>query len=248
MRGLALEDVYFAYRKSRPVFQSFDFEFASGSTLLLGPNGAGKSTLLGLCASTLRPASGTIAAGQVRACGSTLRSFRRRISFMPQQIKPIPGLTVREQVAYVGWLKGLSRDDAWDRSLVALERMDLGHLGERRPRTLSGGELRRVGVAQTLVHDARWVLMDEPTAGLDPAQRAEFQAMALELRGDVDLIISTHQTDDIDATYDRVVVLDKGVVRFSDSTARFLDLGKGAPGSSQRVVSAYQQALTAHVR
>jgi ABC-2 type transport system ATP-binding protein len=244
MASLTLEDVDFAYKNGRPVFRSFNFAFDDGSTLLLGPNGAGKSTLLGLCASILTPRNGSVSAGAVRASGRDLRTFRGHIAFMPQRIKPMPGLTSREQVAYVGWLKGLSRDEAWKGAKRALERVDMARLGDRRPRTLSGGELRRLGVAQTLVHKARWILMDEPTAGLDPAQRAEFQSLASELRSDVDLVISTHQTEDIGTIYDRVVVLDAGDVRFSGTTDRFLGLGDGPAGSSQRVVSAYQRALT----
>jgi ABC-2 type transport system ATP-binding protein len=242
---ITLSDVTFRYRRGRDVLRSFDFEFPAGLTLLLGPNGAGKSTLLGLAASALRPATGRIALGSLTATGRALRAFRRRVAWMPQQLQPFPGLTVREQVAYVGWLKGMAKRDAWERSIVALEQVGLGGFENRSPRKLSGGELRRLGVAQTLVHEAGWILMDEPTSGLDPLQRRQFHTVIGRLRGAANLVISTHQTEDIDSNYDSVVVLSAGRVCFCGTTRAFLALGSGPVGSSGHVVSAYERALAA---
>jgi ABC-2 type transport system ATP-binding protein len=243
MTGIQFRNVTFAYRAGRPVLRDFSFEFEGGSTLLLGPNGAGKSTLLGLAASALTPRSGEIRMGDLEAAGSSLSAFRRALAWMPQQVSIFPGLSVREQVAYVGWLKGLAKDEAWERSADALARVNLEHQTDRRPGTLSGGERRRLGVAQTLVHEAPWVLMDEPTAGLDPAQRADLQTLIHSLRGSASVVVSTHVTDDIDAGYERVVVLGAGEVRFSGTTEAFLALAHGASDSS-RVVSAYRRALS----
>jgi ABC-2 type transport system ATP-binding protein len=237
---LELTGVTFRYGRGPLVLRSLDFSFPAGATLLLGPNGAGKSTLLGLAASALRPRSGRVALGDLEAAGSSLAAFRRRVSWMPQRIEPFPGLTVREQVAYVGWLKGMSRREAWKRSLPALEKVGLGGFEERSPRRLSGGELHRLGLAQTLVHDAEWILMDEPTAGLDPAQRERFHSVVARVRGKVNVVISTHQTEDIDANYDSVVVLGAGEIRFAGPPRRFLAL---APDG--RVASAYGRALGA---
>lgn len=241
MATLALHDVTFGYGRRPPVLRGFSFEFAPGSTLMLGPNGAGKSTLLGLAVSALRPQAGRVTLGEVEASGSSLRTFRRLLAWMPQRISPIPGLTVREQVAYAGWLKGMARAEAWDGSLPALARVDLADHAGRSPRDLSGGELRRLGVAQTLVHRARWLLMDEPTAGLDPAQRMGFQDLIAEL--DVDLVVSTHQTDDISSTYGHVLVLAAGEVRFHGPTRSFLGLAAGDRGARDAVVGAYRRAL-----
>jgi ABC-2 type transport system ATP-binding protein len=239
--ALAFNHVFFGYGRRRSVLEDLSFEFRDGSTLLLGPNGAGKSTMLGLAASALKPDAGEVLMDGISASGGSLREYRRRLSWMPQHIRPMPGLSVREQVAYAGWLKGMSKAAAWDRSRHSLEQVGLAQNADRRPRDLSGGELRRLGVAQTLVHDARWLLMDEPTAGLDPAQRMDFQNLVSELRESVQLVISTHQTEDIDSNYDWVVVLNEGRVRFSQSTGNFLRLGEGSPNP---VVSAYRQALT----
>jgi ABC-type multidrug transport system ATPase subunit len=224
------------------VFEDFDHAFEAGSTLLLGPNGAGKSTLLGLAASVYAPQQGVVALGEIVASGRSLGAYRRRVAWMPQQIRPIPGLSVREQVSYVGWLKGMDSRSASRQALSALEDVGLEAHAGRRPRDLSGGELRRLGLAQTLVHGADFVLMDEPTAGLDPAQRSGFQQLVGELRSRASIVISTHQTDDIDLSYDRVVVIGAGTIRFNGSTADFLALG-GSETGHRRVVDAYERAL-----
>lgn len=235
--SLSFERVRFGDRRGRTVVDSLDFAFPAGATVLLGPNGAGKSTLLGLGASALRPRSGRVVVDGVVAAGASLRTFRRRVAWMPQQIAPFPVVTVREQVAYVGWLKGMPRHDAWRSSVAALERVGLGGFEDRRAGELSGGELRRLGIAQTLVHGAAWILMDEPSAGLDPAQRAAFRRTVAALRGRVSCVISTHQTEDIDASYDWVVVLGAGRIRNTSAVGDFLELGGGD------VVTAYERTL-----
>jgi len=243
---LSLSNISFAYaRRRRLVLDDLSLEFADGATLLLGPNGAGKSTILGLAATTLRARTGSIHIDGVRAAGRQLRAYRRSLAWMPQDVQVVPGLTVREQVAYVGWLKGLRKKDAWHRAEGALDRVSLSALADERPDRLSGGERRRLGVAQVLVHDATWMLMDEPTAGLDPLQRADFHVLVASLRHEINLVISTHQTEDIDSSYDNVVVIDGGQIRFDDSAAAFLALGASQASVSEAVIDAYRRTIAA---
>jgi ABC-type multidrug transport system ATPase subunit len=213
----------FAYRRHRPVFTNLDLTLPEGLSVLLGPNGAGKSTLLGLAASVLQPAAGTVTyRGRDTRRTRDRRAHRRAVGFMPQHIAPVPGLTVREQVAYAAWLKGSNRADAWSASAAALARVGLTKLDARRSHELSGGQLRRVGLAQSLVHDAEVVLMDEPTAGLDPRQAERFVRLLAEVTQDTHVVVSTHQIADVADVYTTVTVLDRGVVRFQGSTGEFL--------------------------
>ncbi|WP_338484896.1 ATP-binding cassette domain-containing protein [Streptomyces sp. SCSIO 75703] len=100
----------YRYRRGPVVLDRLSFGFPAGRTVLLGPNGAGKTTLLALAASVLKPRTGTVAfAGLDPAIRAQLRVYRRRVGWMPQHITPVPGMTCREQVAYAGWLKGMSR-------------------------------------------------------------------------------------------------------------------------------------------
>ncbi|MFE4057826.1 ATP-binding cassette domain-containing protein, partial [Streptomyces sp. NPDC059096] len=159
----------YQYRRGPVVLDRLSFAFPSGRTVLLGPNGAGKTTLLALAASALKPRSGTVSFdGLNPAVRSQLRPYRRQVGWMPQHITPVPGTTCREQVAYAGWLKGMSRRDAWDGALEALERVGLAKKADQQASSLSGGQLRRVGVAQTLVHSSRRGRQAEPPAGGDP--------------------------------------------------------------------------------
>src|SRR5579884_2130928 len=203
---IQISDCRFSYRSGVPVLDNFSLSLGKGATVLLGPNGAGKSTLLGLSASALRPGSGDVRLGDLSTgTRRSLRSYRRKVAWLPQQVKPLAGLRVREQVSFSGWLKGMSRTAAWEASALALHKVQLEKMADRRASELSGGQLRRLGIAQALVHDAEVVLLDEPTAGLDPSQRAVFRRLLADLRGTADFVVSTHQTEDLGDIYDTVV-------------------------------------------
>lgn len=225
-RRLGFHGVTFRYsRRSAPVLRGFTWQLPLGRTVLLGPNGAGKSTLLSLAADALRPQAGEIHIGSLNPARRRDRSeYRRAVGWMPQQVRAVPGLGVREQVAYSAWLKGLSTAESWIRAEAALEQVDLLPLASRRTSQLSGGQLRRVGLAQVLAHDAEMLLLDEPTAGLDPAQRARFRKVLGGIGTDRPVVVSTHQVDDLDELYDSVVVLDDGAIRFEGSLASFMSL------------------------
>lgn len=214
--ALEIHDCHFGYR-SKPVINGLSYRLPSGTTVLLGPNGAGKSTLLSLMASVHRPRSGRITYNGV---ASTSRRYRRLIAWMPQHITAIPGLTAREQVAYTGWAKGMSNAHAWEQAALALGRVDLTAQSDVRSSALSGGQLRRVGVAQALVHQAEVLLLDEPTAGMDPHQRRLFRDMLARLEN-VTVLLSTHDVADLAEEADHVAVLSGGALAFEGTTEGF---------------------------
>lgn len=226
------------------MLDSLTMQFPPGCTVLLGPNGAGKSTLLSLGATSLAPASGSVLLGRLDGTrGRSRRQYRQRVGWLPQRVQPISSLTVREQAAYVGWLKGLSRGEAWDRSARALERVRLADLGHRRSHELSGGQLRRLGIAQTLVHRAEVVLLDEPTAGLDPVQRGVFRDLLGDLAESVHFIVSTHQTEDLADVYDTVVVFDHGRPVFQGSVPAFFATAPATAPADRRAEVAYRSLV-----
>ncbi|RMI34767.1 ATP-binding cassette domain-containing protein [Streptomyces triticirhizae] len=218
--NLELSALTYGYRRRRPpVIEKLDYRLPDGLTVLLGPNGAGKSTLLKLAASALAPRAGTVSLGGL-AYGSP--SYRRAVAWMPQAITPLPSLTAREYVAYVGRLKGMARSDAWERAERALARVELADRAGERTSRLSGGQLRRVGVATALVHEARVLLLDEPTAGMDPRQRRVFRDLLAALRDEVHILMSTHDVADLAEEADQVTVLDRGRVLHTGTTGSFL--------------------------
>ncbi|MEO8247375.1 MAG: ATP-binding cassette domain-containing protein [Chloroflexota bacterium] len=247
--GLSFRDLTFAYPRSTVmggvgagVFESFNWSAPPGATVILGPNGAGKTTLLSLAATALRPTAGTV---RLDGWDTTRRrdvaAIRRAVGWMPQHVRAIPGLTAREQVAYAGWLKGMRRSDAWREAAGALAMVGLTGEEDRRMSQLSGGQQRRVGLAQLLVHQAQMLLLDEPTAGLDPGQRARFRETVRSLRSSTPLVVSTHQVDDLTDLFDTVVVLDSGRIRFQGDVRAFLALAPA--GSTHPAEAAYATSV-----
>ena len=154
---------------------------------------------------------------------------------MPQDVPPIPGLRVDEQVAYSGWLAGLSRRDAQSRAVEVLAAVNLSDKASSRASRLSGGQLRRVGLAQALVVNPQVLLLDEPTAGLDPAQRHPFREVLKSVpSGDQVVVVSTHLVDDIEDLYDRVVVMNEGCVIFAGTPDEFINLSEPGPNRAER--------------
>lgn len=237
--SLVFNHVSFRYGLKTPVFNDFSLQIDARATVLLGPNGAGKSTLMAIAASHLSPSSGSVTCNGGTAKGRHLATYRESVAWIPQQITPMPGLTVREQVAYAGWLKGMPKDSAWKASEDALRRVDLTRLAERKSHQVSGGQLRRMGIAGALTHRSELILMDEPTAGLDPTQRLVFRELVDDLAGSVQVIVSTHQTEDLADLYTHVVVLAHGKICFQGSPADFHALAPNATHGREQAEAAY---------
>ncbi len=237
--------VTFGYSRRRPpVLRDFAWQVPSGRTVLLGPNGAGKSTILGIGAGSLRPVSGWCEVDGVRSDRRGERaSYLRRVGWMPQHTRPIPGLRVHEQVAYAGWLQGMSRSDATEAARAALERVGLTNVRQRRSHELSGGQTRRMGLAEAIIVPRSTLLLDEPTAGLDPAERQRFRTILEQASQDADVVVSTHEVEDLTDSYDTVVVLNSGQIVFSGSVGAFL--AHAPSGSRAPATDAYAGIVNA---
>ncbi|MFC7310570.1 ATP-binding cassette domain-containing protein [Streptomyces monticola] len=246
---LHFDGVAFWYNRKTAVLSDFNLSVSDPATVLLGPNGAGKSTLLALAASQLAPKAGRVSWKRLSPSrGRDRTPYRRAVAWLPQSVTAMPGLTVREQVAYAGWLKGMSRTDAWDASREALKRVNLSELADRRSHQLSGGQARRMGLAGALTHESELILMDEPTAGLDPTQRKVFRNLLAQLVPEVHVLVSTHQTEDLADTYSHVVVLDRSAVLFQGSTRDFHGLtGTGHLGLREQAEAAYASLVQREV-
>ncbi|MFZ2502025.1 MAG: ATP-binding cassette domain-containing protein, partial [Nocardioides sp.] len=160
-------------------------------------------------------------------------------AWMPQSVRATSGVSVRQQVALHGWLAGMSKTHAWDEAFNALRQVDLSDLAQRRATKLSGGQRARMGLAQALVHDADVLLLDEPTAALDPDQKDSFVALLNRIAAEKIVVVSSHDVSDFEASYDHVVVLERGQVRFDGPTTAFLR----PDGHDRTAVEAYRDAL-----
>ncbi len=204
---------------------------------LLGPNGAGKTTLMRTLAGILHPTSGTIRVGDHDMAGERERlAVKRILGYLPQDLGLYPDLTAREFLDYIGILKGLADKKARRRRVeVLLETLALADVGNRKLKTYSGGVKRRVGIAQALLNDPRLLIVDEPTAGLDPEERIRFRTLLSDLAGDCTVLLSTHIVEDIAQTCRTLAVIAQGRVIFQGTT---LDLVARANGGVWTVTTA----------
>jgi ABC-2 type transport system ATP-binding protein len=202
--------------RGTPALESVDLMFCPGITGLLGPNGAGKTTFLRIVATVLAPD-----AGDVRLLGRTpdtpdrLAEIRRRLGYLPQEMGFPRGFTAFGFVDYMAVLKEwTARASRHDEVRRVLDLVDLGDLTTKRISALSGGQRRRVALAQALLGEPELLLLDEPTTGVDPEQRVTLRQVLSRAGEQSTVLLSTHQTEDVAALCDRVVVLDAGRVRF----------------------------------
>lgn len=191
-------------------------EIGPGLTGLLGPNGAGKTTLLRIAATVLAPDGGTVRLlGRDPAGGADRHHIRTRLGYLPQEPGFYRAFTVRDFVDYVAVLKEITatsaRRDEVHRviALVGLESQE-----GKKIRALSGGMRRRLALAVALLGKPDLLLLDEPTAGLDPEQQLRFRELVSQLPDRPTVLLSTHQTTDVVALCERVIVLSGGRVRF----------------------------------
>lgn len=217
---VSLDGISLRYSARRWALSGVDAELDGDVVAVLGPNGAGKSTLLGILSLQLAPTAGTFSVGtfDIGDKGAA-NSFRRRLGFMPQHLDLFPGYTCREFLRYVAWMREV-RGDAIENSVSrALALVDLVHAGDLRIKVLSGGMRQRLGLAQALVNTPSLLILDEPTVGLDPRQRAEFRERLRDL--DCQIIIATHLVEDVAALADTVLLIDEGRAQFAGSLPEF---------------------------
>jgi ABC-2 type transport system ATP-binding protein len=178
---------------------------------LLGPNGAGKTTLIRALATVLPVAAGELQLlGRPVRKGNDLREIRRELGYLPQHLGFYPRFTVREFVEYMAWMKQMPDREIPAAVQRAIERVGLADQADKKLRALSGGMLRRAGIAQAIVHEPRILLLDEPTAGLDPAQRVGFRDLLRDLGLDSCVLVSTHLVEDVSAACSNVVIMADG--------------------------------------
>jgi ABC-2 type transport system ATP-binding protein len=213
---------------------------------LLGPNGAGKTSLLRMLATVLPPSE-----GQLRLLGRSpknvgeRREIRRRLGYLPQNLGYYPAFTVVEFIEYFALLKEMPAKQVPKAVAAAVERVDLGPKAKARLRTLSGGMLRRVGIAQAIVNDPELLLLDEPTAGLDPEQRVQFRALMRDFGQRATVIVSTHLVEDVGAACSEVALMDAGKIVFRGTPAELTARGTGHGVGDAPLERGYSAVLAA---
>jgi ABC-2 type transport system ATP-binding protein len=207
---LKIRELVKVYPGPVTALQGINLDVPVGMFGLLGPNGAGKTTLMRILAGLLEPTS-----GQVTLDGEDIladpRKVWRRLGYLPQDFGFYPQLTGEKMLAHLLELKGVEAPGGMKKLCAELlERVNLAHAAKRRVRTYSGGMRQRLGIAQAIAGNPRLIIVDEPTAGLDPEERLRFYRILAELAEDRIVLLSTHIVEDVAVLCPRFVVIRKG--------------------------------------
>jgi ABC-2 type transport system ATP-binding protein len=242
--NVTLTDVHRKFGKSKAV-DGVSLELGNGVFGLLGPNGAGKTSLLRMLATVLPPSSGEIALlGLDPRASAARRDIRQRLGYLPQNLGYYASFTVVEFVEYFALLKEIPSPAVPKAVAVAVERVDLGSKAKAKLRTLSGGMLRRVGIAQAIVNNPDLLLLDEPTAGLDPEQRVQFRSLMRSLGENATVIVSTHLVEDVGAACSEVALMSAGKIVFRGTPEDLTARGEGHSVGDAPLERGYSAVLT----
>ncbi len=192
----------------KAVLEQININIDAGATALLGPNGAGKTTLMRILVGLYPADEGQIITEGIRGIG-----------YLPQKFGAFAELSIDEMLRYFAALKKVNKCDIDEEIDRVLAFVNLADRKQDRIKTLSGGMVRRVGIAQTILGDSDLLVFDEPTAGLDPEERLRFKTGVLSLKEKKTVLISTHIVEDIESLCDSIIVMNRGHVLFSGSQA-----------------------------
>lgn len=179
---------------------------------LLGANGAGKTTLMRMLCGILRPTSGTV---MFENMDVSTEDYRKELGYLPQDFGYYPNFTGRDFLMYMAVLKGLTKSRAQKRCAKLLDEVGLKEMGDKKIKTYSGGMKQRLGIAQALLSHPRILILDEPTAGLDPKERVRFRDIIAALGKESIVILSTHIVSDIEHIADRILLMKDGQIIFN---------------------------------
>ncbi|SEN81170.1 ABC transporter ATP-binding protein [Actinacidiphila rubida] len=243
--NIEITDLTRRFGRTRAV-DGVDLRTGTGVFGLLGPNGAGKTSLLRMLATVIPPSSGSMRLLDLDpARHGPRREIRRRLGYLPQNLGYYPGFTVVEFVEYFALLKEMPPREVPRAVAAAVERVGLGDRAKAKLRTLSGGMLRRAGIAQAIVNEPRLLLFDEPTAGLDPEQRVEFRSLLRELGRTSTVVVSTHLVEDVGAACAEVALMHQGRIAFQGTPDELVARGAGHGTGDAPLERGYSAVLAA---
>lgn len=189
---------------------NLDLEIETGIFGLLGKNGAGKSTLMRCLTTLLVPTEGTINICGINVTPENYERIKTIIGYLPQELGLYPNMTVEDSLDYMGILSGLDKKTRKERIDNLLELTNLKPHAKKKNKQLSGGMKRRVGLVQAMLNMPKVLIVDEPTAGLDPEERINIRNLLTQLSKDRIVILSTHVVEDIAATCKKICIMDSG--------------------------------------
>lgn len=204
-----------------------NLEIPTGIFGLLGENGAGKTTLMRVLTTTLAPTDGTVTLDGIQYHEKNYEMIQKQIGYLPQEIDLYPGLTVQECLEYMGALAGVPKPICRERIQYYLEKTSLTEQRKKKMKQLSGGMKRRVGLIQALLSEPAFLIIDEPTTGLDPEERIRIRNLLVDFSEKRTVLFSTHVVEDLAATCNQLAVMKKGQFLYSGSVQDLLNNAEG---------------------
>lgn len=210
-----------------------DLEIPRGVYGLLGENGAGKTTLMRVLTTTLKPTEGSVFLDGMLYCEGNYGKIQKKIGYLPQEIELYPNLTVQECLEYMGDLAGVPKAECKKRIEYYLEKTSLIEHRKKKMKQLSGGMKRRVGLVQALLNEPEFLIVDEPTTGLDPEERIRIRNLLVDFSENRTVLFSTHVVEDLAATCSSLAVMKKGEFLYSGSMRQLVEEASGHVWSCQ---------------
>jgi ABC-2 type transport system ATP-binding protein len=223
---LVIEQVSKRYKGNVWGLRQFSLRLRPGVLGLLGPNGAGKSTLMNILATITRPTKGKVTWNGVDIAQKP-DVLRQVLGYLPQDFGVYPNLNATEFLHYMAAIKGLDRKVARHRVDELLEMVNLHTVRKRPLGDYSGGMKQRIGIAQALLNDPQLLIVDEPTAGLDPEERVRFRNLIADLSGTRIIVLSTHIVSDVEATATHIAFINNGRLLRHDTPEMLLQAVEG---------------------
>lgn len=211
--------------KNTQALKNVNLEISKGMYGLLGPNGAGKTTLMKILSTLLKKDS-----GEISVCGVAVErssKIREMIGYLPQDFSMYGNMNAYEALDYLATLSGMNQRERKEKIPQILEKVNLLDQRKVKVKSMSGGMKRRLGIAQAIIHNPKVIIVDEPTAGLDPEERVRFRNLLCEVAKERIVLLSTHIVGDIEATCERIAILNKGEIIFCGSVRELLDRVEG---------------------
>lgn len=208
MNKIVIKGLSKSYDGKKDALNSLDLVIPNGMFGILGRNGSGKSTLMNIIATILQPSKGTVTINGIEIKNS--QKIRQMIGYLPQDFDFYPNMKVSEVLYYLGFLSKINQTDFDKYVDLILRKVNLIDYKNKKVKSLSGGMKKRLGIAQAILHDPKVIIVDEPTAGLDPEERVRLRNLLSDLAENKIVIISTHIVSDIESTCNRIAILDKG--------------------------------------
>lgn len=225
--SIKIHDLTVTFKNRVTAINHAELEIPKGMYGLLGENGAGKTTLMRVLTTVLKPTGGTVELDGIQYSEENYEKIQRKIGYLPQEIDLYPNLTVQECLEYMGDLSCIPRGACKDRIQYYLEKTSLQEHRKKKMRQLSGGMKRRVGLVQALLSEPEFLIVDEPTTGLDPEERIRIRNLLVDFSKNRTVLFSTHVVEDLVATCSQLAVMKKGVFLYAGSLQELIGEAEG---------------------